>query len=256
MEIVGLIPAGGVASRLGKIPCSKEVFPLITASGEVTVLAAHLIRYYKRAGIRQVFFIISKGKWDIPEYFGDGSDFGIPMGYLIMNLPFGAPFTINQAFPFIKDKIVALGFPDILFEPEDAFNQMKNNLLAGDADVLLGLVPSDQSQRSDMISFNEQGKIQEIVIKQNRPDLKYSWFIALWKPSFTRYLNEYLENLIRINPQGQIVLQDGSAREVFVGDVIQSAIETGLTAGYQIFENGKFTDMGTTAELIKWGFAK
>jgi glucose-1-phosphate thymidylyltransferase len=151
---------------------------------------------------------------------------------------------------------VALGFPDILFEPEDAFVQMKNNLLAGDADVLLGLVPSDQSQRSDMISFNEQGKIQEIVIKQNRPDLKYSWFIALWKPSFTRYMNEYLENLIRINPQGQIVLQDGSAREVFVGDVIQSAIKTGLTAGYQIFENGKFTDMGTTAELVKWGFAK
>jgi glucose-1-phosphate thymidylyltransferase len=249
MEIIGLIPAAGVASRLGKIPCSKEVFPLLDASGKLTVTSANLIRYFKLAGICDVLFIIRKGKWDIPEYFGDGEDFGIHIGYLIMNLPFGSPFTINQAFPFVKDKMVALGFPDIIFEPENSFLVLKDKLLSGDADIMLGIVPAEKDSRSDMVDFDEQGRIREIVIKQARPDLKFGWFIALWRPSFTFYMKDFLEELVNINPEGKITLQDNSTREVYVGDVIQSAIAKGLQVDYQIFEKGSYTDIGTIEEL-------
>ena len=251
MEIVGLIPAGGIASRLGKIPCSKEVFPLLNHTGEISVTSARLIQYFKLAGIFEIYFIIRKGKWDIPDYFGDGKDFGLNFGYLMMNLPFGAPFTINQAFPFVKDKIVALGFPDIVFKPENAFATIEQKLLEGKADIVLGIVPSDQYERSDMVEFDEKGTIREIIIKQDRSDLKYSWFIAMWKPSFTWYMKGYLEKLINISPDGRILLPDGSYREVYVGDVIQSALVNGLQVDYHIFENGKYTDIGTPEELAK-----
>lgn len=41
-----------------------------------------------------------------------------------MRLPFGAPITLDQAYPFVHDKIIALGFPDIIFKPDDAFGKI------------------------------------------------------------------------------------------------------------------------------------
>jgi glucose-1-phosphate thymidylyltransferase len=249
MEIVGLIPGAGQANRLGNIPCSKEVFPVMNSTGELTVLSSNLIRYFRLAAITKLYFIIRKGKWDIPSYFGDGSELGVRIAYLMMNLPFGTPFTLNQAYPYIKNKIIALGFPDILFKPDNAFSLLKERFLASRADVILGIVPTDKYQNSDMIDFDDNGNIREIVIKKNRPDLKYSWFISLWRPSFSSFVNDFLEQLLKIDKEGRITLNDGSRREVYVGDVIQAAIANRMIVDYEIFENGSYKDMGTPEDL-------
>jgi glucose-1-phosphate thymidylyltransferase len=253
MDIIGLIPAGGIASRLGKLPCSKEVLPFINESGRIMVISENLIRYFSLAGISDIYFIIRKGKWDIPEYFGDGRDFGVNLGYLIMNLPFGAPYTLDQAYPFIRNKMVALGFPDILFEPHNAYQQMKDRFLRTDADIMLGLVPTEHFLKSDMIVFDGQGRIVDIVIKQNRPDLKYSWFAALWRPSFTSFMHNYLIGLLQGSHPGKIEQEDGSWREVFVGDVIRASVPQGLKLEQLIFETGRYTDVGTMDEYSKRG---
>jgi glucose-1-phosphate thymidylyltransferase len=251
MEITGLIPAGGLAERLGKLPFSKEVFPYQNESGKMMVISENLINYYRLAGITDILFIIRKGKWDIPGHFGDGSAHGVNIGYLIMNLPYGTPFTLNQAFPFVKDKIVALGFPDIIFKPENAFVTIKAQLLSSNAEIVLGIVKTDSYLKSDMIEFKDDKTISNIVIKQNRPDLKYSWFIAMWKPAFTVYMNQFLQLFLQRQPDGKMVLKDGTSREIFVGDIIQSAFSEGMKTGYAIFENGSFLDIGTHDDLQK-----
>jgi glucose-1-phosphate thymidylyltransferase len=43
------------------------------------------------------------------------------LAYLMLGVPFGVPFTLDQAYPFVRHATVAFGFPDILFEPEDGF---------------------------------------------------------------------------------------------------------------------------------------
>jgi glucose-1-phosphate thymidylyltransferase len=246
MEIFGIIPAGGTASRMGKLPCSKEVFPMITKEGKIVAVASNLLRYYRLAGISKVFFILRKGKWDIPEYYGDGSDFGVHISYLMMNLPFGAPFTINQVYPFLKNEIIALGFPDIIFEPEDAFLHLKSKLLSVDADIVLGIVPSSNCRQSDMIEFDDKGNILNLIIKQSRPDLLYGWFIALWRPSFSEFMDTFLERLLKTNTDGRIRIADGSSREAYVGDVIQDAIKKGMKADYILFRDGHYVDIGAS----------
>jgi glucose-1-phosphate thymidylyltransferase len=245
MEIIGIIPAGGTASRMGKLPCSKEVFPIVTKEGNVIAASSNLLRYFSLAGISKTFFILRKGKWDIPEYYGDGSEFGIHISYLMMNLPFGTPFTINQVYPFLKNEIVALGFPDIIFEPEDAFMQLKLKLLSCDADIMLGIVPATQYKQSDMIEFDEKGNIRNLIIKQNRPDLLYGWFIALWRPTFSEFMNDFLAGLLKTNADGRIKIADGSYREVYVGDVIQEAIAKGMKTDHIMFRDGYYVDIGT-----------
>jgi len=252
MEITGLIPAGGLAERLGKIPCSKEVLPYKNDSGKMMVISENLINYYRLAGIKNIYFIIRKGKWDIPEYFGDGSAYGVNIGYLVMNLPYGTPFTLNQASPFVKGKIVALGFPDIIFKPENAFDEIKSKLPGSDAEIVLGIVKTDNYLKSDMIEFKDDKTIGNIIIKQNRPDLKYGWFIAMWKPVFTEYLNQFLGLFLKKYPDGRLITEDGISREIFVGDVIQNAMSEGMKLDYVIFENGTYLDIGTKDDLQKF----
>jgi glucose-1-phosphate thymidylyltransferase len=251
MEIIGLVPAAGTASRLGKLPYSKEIMPIPGMNDKASVLSENLVRYFRLAGIHNLYFIIRKGKWDIPEYFGDGSSFGVNIGYLMMNLPFGTPFTISQAFPFTGDKIVALGFPDILFEPEIAFERLKTRFLGTDNDIILGIVPSEHYLRSDMIEMDAQGKITDIVIKQNRPDLKHSWFIALWRPAFSVFMKDQLTRVLSRNKDGKILLPDGTSRELYMGDIIREAIVSGLKTDYLLFGDGFYRDMGTWEELRK-----
>jgi glucose-1-phosphate thymidylyltransferase len=85
-----------------------------------------------------------------------------------------------------------------------------------------------------MLEFNNEDKIQKIVIKQNRPDLKYSCFVALWKPSFTQYMHTFLEEHLKEHPLGKVSLADGTEREMYMGDVFQAAISSGLNVEYHI----------------------
>ncbi len=251
MDIVGLVPAAGIASRLGKLPYSKEIMPLPGMKNSASVLSENLVRYFRLAGIHDLYFIIRKGKWDIPDYYGDGSSYGVNIGYLMMNLPFGTPFTISQAFPFVQDKIVALGFPDIILEPEDAFEKLKRRFLETNAAIILGIVPSEHYLRSDMIEFDTLGRIKDIVIKQNRPDLKHSWCIALWRPEFSFFMQDQLNQVLSRSKEGKIAMPDGTSRELYVGDIIREAVLSGMQTDYLLFEKGYYRDMGTWEELHK-----
>ena len=139
-DLIGLIPAGGQALRLGNLPCSKEIYPLQLWSGDVNeprVVSEHLVKYYQKGGCSYIYFIIREGKWDIPAYFGDGHRFNTRICYLMMDLPYGTPFTLDQAYPYVKDKFIALGFPDIIMEPVNAFKDLYKHIKITGADVAL-----------------------------------------------------------------------------------------------------------------------
>ncbi len=112
VECVGLIPAGGKAERISPLPCSKEIFPVgfgdIRQKGQKRpkVAAHYLLEKMRLAGAEKAYFVLAKGKWDIPAYFGNGALVNMALGYLMTDLPYGVPFTIDSAFSFIKNKQV------------------------------------------------------------------------------------------------------------------------------------------------------
>lgn len=251
MEIVGLIPAAGQATRLGKLPCSKEILPVYYRDkpDQISVLSSHLIKAYQLAGIKQVHFVLRKGKWDIPQYYGNGAEFNMHFSYLIMQYPYGVPFSLNEAYPFVKDKIVTIGFPDIIFHPVDGYKRIYDRLVSSKADVVLGLLRPKNKTKWDMVDLDENGNITDIVIKQKRQDLEYGWAIAIWKPSFTEYFHKQVEDAIQNGNEGKTRSQDGTYRELYPGDIILNAIHEGFNVQSVIFEDGKATDLGTLKEL-------
>lgn len=253
-EIVGLIPAGGQASRIAPLPCSKELFPvglrtLDEAGVELRpkVACHYLLERYRLAGVKKAFVILRQGKWDIPAYLGSGSLVDIHLAYLMMNLPHGTPYTLDQAYPFVSDALIVFGFPDILFTPEDSFVQLLSRQKVTGADITLGLFVADHPENMDMVDFDEHGHVSKILIKPKQTHLRYTWIIAVWTPAFTEFMHTYLQ---KVESEARMNISS-TRRELFVGHVIQAAIDAGLQVDHMIFPHGDYIDIGTPDHLVR-----
>ena len=249
LEIIALIPAAGQANRISPLPLSKELYPIgfqsIDGSLRPKVVCQYLLERLKRAGITQTYIILRDGKWDIPAYFGDGSALGMNLGYLMMRRPYGVPYTLDQAYPFVKNAIVAMGFPDLLLHPETVFVRLLDRQSRSQADVVLGVFPSDQPYKVGMVDFDETGRVHWIVEKPQTTHLRYMWGIAVWTPTFTQFLHDYLIELERDRDPNT------PRTEVPIGDVIQAAIGKGLRVEAEAFPEGLYLDIGTPEDLVR-----
>jgi glucose-1-phosphate thymidylyltransferase len=256
-ELIGLLPAGGEASRIAPLPCSKELYPVgfrpvdQGRSLRPKVVCHYLLEKMRLAGVTKAYVILRKGKWDIPAYLGDGTMLDMHLGYLILNLPFGVPYTLDQAYPFVQDAMVIFGFPDIVFQPEDAFVQLLNKQSESSADIVLGLFLAHKPHKMDMVDLSADGRISKVEIKPVQTHLNYTWIIAVWTPKFTRFMHEYV-----LSRQGSKIKNNAGAntekqKEVFLGDVIQAAIQNDLRIDKVFFEDGNYLDIGTPEDMVK-----
>lgn len=247
-KLVGIIPAAGNASRIAPIPCSKEIFPIgfQTNSGnsQLRVASSYLFESFCEAGAKEIYMIIRKGKWDIPEYLGIGKKSEYSLAYLVTDPTEGTHYTIDLAYEFIKDRTVLLGFPDILFKPRNAFVSLLEKQKQTGAEIVLGLYKTTNHRKADMVDFDDQGRVRSIVIKPDQTHLVYAWTIAVWTPAFTAYLHEIVTDIDK--GKHSISGQNG---EIFIGDVIQAAIRRGMNVQAVLFPDGKFLDIGTVADL-------
>jgi glucose-1-phosphate thymidylyltransferase len=247
-DVVGLIPAAGRATRIAQLPCSKEVYPVgFKTGGEANTpvpkaICHYLLEKMRLARVTKAFIVLREGKWDILAYLGDGTSCNMNLAYLMLGLAYGVPYTIDQAYNFVKESVIAFGFPDIVFEPEDAFVQLLSRQAISEADVVLGIFPADVPQKVDMVDIDNDGQIRQIVIKPKRTGLQYTWGIAVWSPDFSRFMHEYLS-----------VIKETAAQqpELFVGDVFNAAIQEGLKVEGVLVSDKPFLDIGTGDDLLK-----
>jgi glucose-1-phosphate thymidylyltransferase len=252
-EVIGLLPCGGQAARLGHLPLSKELYPVgFDANQEPQpcpkVVSHYLLEKMRLANIRKAFFILRPGKWDIPAYFGAGERLDMHLGYLIMGLPHGVPYTLDQAHPFVSQSLVALGFPDILLQPENLYVQLVARQKRTGADVVLGLFPCDRPEKAGMVDFEPDGTVKQLIEKPRTTELNFMWGCALWAPSFTQFLHKYLLK------REQVIYHQNPPlprQELPIGDVIQAAIAAGLKVQAEPFEQGSYLDIGTPEDLAK-----
>ncbi|MCS6814486.1 MAG: sugar phosphate nucleotidyltransferase [Cyanobacteria bacterium] len=256
-SVIGLLPAGGQARRISPLPLSKELYPIglhpmgTEGSLRPKVASHYLLEKMRLAGITRAYFILRSGKWDIPAYFGDGTLLTMHLGYLIMNLPYGVAYTLDQAYPFVHDSLVALGFPDVLFRPRDAYARLLTRQSTTGADVVLGLFPSSQPEKVGMVDADETGRVRLIVEKPRTSQLRYMWAIAVWTPTFTQFLHDYVATIEQQRATGDDTHLPTLTKELPIGDVIQAAIDQGLVVQSEPFPQGCYLDIGTPEDLLR-----
>lgn len=242
---------------MSPIPCSKEIYPVgMHLSGgklckKPKVVAHYMLEKMHLAGVRNAFFIIRNGKWDIPGYFGDGALLDMNVGYLMMNVPYGTAYTVNQAYPFVKNKTVVFGFPDILFSPEDAFRQLLSKKKSTNADIVIGLFPADNPEKMDMVELNAESRICGIDIKPSNTTLIYTWIIAVWSGRFTEFIHQQIRADLKSRTNNAVDVVTNDEKELHIGDIIKSAISTEVKMESVIFSKGKYVDIGTPGDLEK-----
>jgi glucose-1-phosphate thymidylyltransferase len=247
-DVIGVVPAAGLASRISPLPCSKELYPLGFRSVENApnsvrpkTACHYLLEVMRAAGIAQAYIVLREGKWDIPAYFRDGSLVDMALGYLMMGLPFGVPYTLDQAYPFVRHSTVALGFPDIVSQADDPFSQLLSHQVRSGADLVLGLFPADRPDKVDMVDV-EDARVRRLFMKPIATALTYTWGLAVWTPVFTQFMHDHVASR-----KGRAVEQ----RELFLGDVIQAAIEKDVRVEAAHVSHVPYIDIGSPEDLVR-----
>ncbi len=247
-QVTGLVPAAGRARRIAPLPCSKELYPigqrrLADGSLRPKVVAHYLLEGFSLTGIRKAFFIVREGKWDIPGYFGDGSLAGLELGYLVTQSTAGVPYTLSQAFPFLAGGFAAIGFPDIIYSPRNAFAEMMAKQTATGADLVLGVFPAERPHKTEMLELDDRGRIIGMEMQPLETSLLHTWALELWAPSYVEFTRAFLENERR--------QPTAARRELRVAHIVQAALANDLQVETVIFEGGFYTDIGTPDELLE-----
>ena len=256
--VIGVIAAAGRATRLAPLPCSKELMPIgvhrepAELRGRPKAVSQYLLEKMRAAGARRIFFVVRSGKFDIAGYYGDGSRLGLSIAYLMMNEPWGPPFSAAQAAPFVDGATVLFGFPDILIQPEDCFVRACDRLRETGADIVLGLFRGALTDALDLVRTDEQGRVVELVTKEERPprgDGDTGYMLAAWGPGFTRFLVDETRRLSALAHSGA----HGPAPDWPMGAVIAAAIHAGLHVDSVFLPDARFLDIGTPEGLAAAG---
>jgi glucose-1-phosphate thymidylyltransferase len=241
LPLLGLIPAAGRAERLGPLPCSKELLPIgfrETERGPVPKVAGHyLLERFRAAGIRKIFMVLHESKWDIPRYFGSGEIADVHLAYLSIPGSRSVPETLDRAYPFVQGSLVALGFPDVIFQPVDAYARLLERQAATGADLVLGLFPAPRFQTTDMVEVGADGRVLRVEVRPEVTSLRFNWLIAVWTPAFTELLHE------------KVAKSSPEASELQIGAVVQAAVAGGLHVEGVEFPEGSYRDVGTPSGL-------
>ncbi|MCX7791481.1 MAG: sugar phosphate nucleotidyltransferase [Chloroflexaceae bacterium] len=244
-ELVGLLPAAGRGSRLGPVPCSKEIMPLgfhpVPEGGSalwrpVTAIEGHL-RALRAAGATRAVIVIGETKADLVRYIGDGEAYGLAVAYVYQRHLRGMPFALDLARPWVRDATVLFAMPDTIIAPQETLALLAQGHRQTPADVTLGLFRTDAPHKFGMVALNGAGKVIGFVDKPARSALEFMWGAAVWSPRFTAFLHDYLATLPATGP------------ECVLSDVFAAALEAGLRIEAVPLHGAAYHDIGTPEDF-------
>ena len=245
-EVVGLLPAAGRGSRLGPIPCSKEIMPLgfqrrikaVSPAWEpVTAIEGHL-RALQLAGVQRCAVVINEGKADVVRYLGNGDRFDLSIAYLYQLHPRGMPYALDLAAPWIGDATTLFSMPDTLVTPADTMARLLKHHQACGSDLTLGLFHTTTPHKFGMVERDAAGRrIVNFIDKPAHSELDLMWGLAVWSPRFTAALSNFLTHL----PLG--------SAEVVLSDVFLDALHGGLRVDGLVLHDAQYRDIGTPEDF-------
>jgi glucose-1-phosphate thymidylyltransferase len=243
--VIGLIPAAGRGTRLGNLPYSKELLPVPglddrSDPGEIQLAIENSTRFLLECGAKQQHIVIAPGKQDIPNYLGDGSQLGASISYTTVADSPSVPHSLDAAHERIAAREVVLAFPDILFEPRVKIAQFLASRPQAGVDILLALVPSTRGDKVDMVSVDADGTVSQVMPKPGPGRDGWMWVTAAWSPAFTAFLHDFL---------GKFENTRAAERELYVGDVLNAAVASGLRCQAAKFPKGWALDIGTADDF-------
>lgn len=172
--MLGIVPAGGRASRLQPLGCSKELLPVgvrrdAHGTPRPRAVAGYLLERMALAGADRAVMVIGPGKTDLIGYFGTGSA-GLPLSYMVQPEPSGLCDALFCAAPFVQGaEPVLIGLPDTVWFPDNAF------ALAPRDCIHLITFPVAAPEHFDAVIWDGPERVARIEVKTPGPRERRVW---------------------------------------------------------------------------------
>ena len=176
--MLGIIPAAGAGTRIQPLAFSKELLPVGgRLDGNIErprAVSEYLVERLTIAGATKICFVISAGKSDILEYYGGGKVNAASFIFVVQPQPAGLCDAIFHAAPVVApNETVAIGLPDTIWFPENGLTALPDDELS------FLLFPVEQPQFFDAVVTDENGRVEEIQVKQT--DARSNWVWGAFK---------------------------------------------------------------------------
>jgi dTDP-glucose pyrophosphorylase len=167
VAIVGVLPAAGYATRLQPLVGSKEVHPV----GGRPIMD-YVVERMRRGGCDELRVVTRPEKADVIAHAAE-------IGATVV---LAYPRTTSESFAkgmegLASEDVVLIGWPDTLWEPEDGYVPLVEAVERGH-EIALGLFETEELERSDVISFDERGRVTGVHIKPADPPSGWIWGCA------------------------------------------------------------------------------
>jgi glucose-1-phosphate thymidylyltransferase len=222
----GIIPAAGIGSRIQPLAFSKELLPVgscVNGTNErPRAVSEYLIERMVGAGVDKICLVISPGKSDIMDYYGERI-LSATIFYAVQQQPLGLCDAIFRPLPLIRpDEHVCIGLPDTIWFPDDGLARLPDGVLS------FLLFPVRKPQNFDAVMTNEDDEVLEVQVKLTRPATHWIWG-ALKMPGVI--LHELRELWTK-------------RKDEYIGTLINAYLERGGRAyGFKLGES--YVDVGT-----------
>ncbi|MFC0513599.1 nucleotidyltransferase family protein [Mucilaginibacter angelicae] len=239
-KIYGLLPAAGLATRMRPFRYPKELLPIHYQFVDETeyvrpkLLIEHSLEALNLGGVNDLYIVVPEWKPEIMRYLEDGAQFGHSISYLYNSKALGLADALLSGYPWLCDKITCFAMPDTIFSPPTAFRDIITELQTKNADLVLGIFPTDEAQHFGPVEFDATGKVLQVWEKPAEPKVNNAWGIAVWNSRFWDFFKSEAA-----------ALEPG----VSITHTFNRAARQGLKVQSVYFENGWYKDIGRINQI-------
>src|SRR4051795_11333839 len=223
----GIVPAAGRGSRIQPLAFSKELLPVGSRSDKgfdrPCAVSEYLIERLILGGADKICFVISPGKSDILEYYGDryGS---AELAYVVQPTACGLCDAVFRASTVVGGSDdVLVGLPDTVWFPKTALGALP------DGDLSFLLFPVDHPEFFDAVVLDGE-RIREIQVKQAGAESNWIWGAFRMSAAGFRDLH--------------LLWKQRACRDEYFGTLVNGYLEAG-GCGIGVKAGESYVDVGT-----------
>lgn len=228
----GVLLSGGTGSRLRPITHTgpKQLVPV--ANKPVLEYAVEDLR---EAGVTEIGVILGhKGRDDIQELLGDGSDYGTEITYIVQGNPLGLAHAAGCARDFVGDDDFVMYLGDNILK--QGVSDLVRSFEAGDYAAGIALQRVDNPRQFGIADVDEDGTVRRLVEKPDDPPSNLA-LIGMYV--FSPAVFDAIE---RLEPSWR--------GELEITDAIQALLDDGHAIDSHVVE-GWWKDTGKPEDILE-----
>jgi len=227
----GVVLAGGTGSRLRPLTHTgpKQLVPVAN-----TPVLQYGIEDLCEAGIDEIGVVLgNKGREEIQEFLGDGSDFGVEITYIVQGNPLGLAHAVGCTQEFVGDEDFVVYLGDNILK--QGISELVEKFGTGDYAAGIALQEVDAPQQFGVADVDEEGNVNRLVEKPEDP------------PSDLALIGIYVFSPAIFNAIGRI--EPSWRGELEITDAIQLLLDDGRAIDSHVVE-GWWKDTGKPEDIL------